>query len=249
MPIIVALIIGFFVVENINNNSNETNSEELIKDKVTEVIEKKSDIFEVKVDPKKLEPVKEEVKPVLVKEEVKPEIIKEEVKPVLVKEEVKPVLVKEEVKPALVKELKSLEQETTNWFKLLLYAIASILTVVIGRYFYSRQRNVSSLIDSESVPANRELKAEDQTDSTEQEPALEEVQIDSTEQEPAQEEVQTDTTEQEPAQEEVQIDTTEQEPAQEEVQIDSTEQEPAQEEVQIDTTEQVSVEDDDKNKK
>ena len=185
MPIIIALFIGFLVVENVNNNSNETNSEEPIKDKVTEVIEKKSDIFEVKVEPKKLEPVKEEVK------------------------------------PELVKELNSLEQETTNWFKLFLYAIGSILAVVIGRYLFTRQKNVSTLIGSESVTAKRELNAEDQTD----------------------------TTEQEPAQEEVQTDTTEQEPAQEEVQTDTTEQELAQEEAQTDTTEQESVEDDDKNKK
>ena len=148
MPIIVALIIGFFVVENANNNSNKTNSKKLIKDKVTEVIEKKSDNFEVKVEPKKLEPVKEEVK------------------------------------PELVKELNSLEQETTNWFKLFLYAIGSILAVVIGRYLFTRQKNVSPLIGSESITANRELNAEDQTDTTEQEPAQEEVQTDTTEQEP-----------------------------------------------------------------
>ena len=68
---------------------------------------------------------------------------------------------------------------------------------MIGRYFFTRQKNVSPLIGSESVTAKRELNAEDQTDTTEQEPAQEEVQTDTTEQEPAQEEVQTDTTEQE----------------------------------------------------
>ena len=113
----------------------------------------------------------------------KPTVAKEEVKLEPIKEEVKPEPVNEEVK-----KLNTLEEEETNWLKLVLYAVGIILAIVTGKYFFSRQRNNSSSVDSTANYMRTEFKEEVQSDTTEQEPTQDQVKPETTEQEISKEE-------------------------------------------------------------
>ena len=219
MGSLIVILFSLFVAANLNNNS--TNVEQ--KDELNQSIASK---------------------PTVVKEEVKLEPIKEEVKLEPIKEEVKLKPVNEEVK-----KLNTLEEEETNWLKLVLYAVGIILAIVTGKYFFSRQRNNSSSVDSSANYMRTEFKEEVQSDTTEQEPTQDEVKPETTEQEPTQDEVKPETTEQELTQDEVKPETTEQEPTQDEVKPETTEQEPTQDEVKPETTEQeISKEEENNNK-
>jgi len=183
MGALFVIIISFLIAGGLNDKpSNKKQKEEITQISSNNPIAKKMPTEAIILEPKKMEPVQEVVKPEPVQEEVKPEPVQEEVKPEPVQEEVEKLI--------------SLEKEGTNWFKLILYVLGSILFVVIGKYFYSRKKNNSSSSSSMTDYMRSKFKEEVQSDTTEQQPAQEEVQSDTTEQQPAQEEVQSDTTEQ-----------------------------------------------------
>ena len=172
MGSLIVILFSLFVAANLNNNS--TNVEQ--KDELNQSIASKPTVAKEEV---KLEPIKEEVKLEPIKEEVKPEPVNEE-----------------------VKKLNTLEEEETNWLKLVLYAVGIILAIVTGKYFFSRQRNNSSSVDSTANYMRTEFKEEVQSDTTEQEPTQDQVKPETTEQEPTQDEVKPETTEQEISKEE-----------------------------------------------
>ena len=204
MGAFVIIFLSFFVAGNIGdtpfNKQQEKKTSQITSDKpivektVIETITPESKKIEpikeeIKLKPvkeeTKLEPVKEKIKPEPAKEEVKLKPVEEEIKREPIKEEIKPEPIKEEIKPEPVKEevkeLVNLENEETNWIKLILYVLGSILFVVMIRYFYTRQKNNSPSSNNVSDYMRREFKEEVQSDTTEQ-PAQEEVQSDTTEQ-------------------------------------------------------------------
>ena len=178
MGALFVIIISFLIAGGLNDKpSNKKQKEEITQISSNNPIAKKMPTEAIILEPKKMEPVQEVVKPEPVQEEVKPEPVQEEVKPEPVQEEVKPEPVQEEVEKLI-----SLEKEGTNWFKLILYVLGSILFVVIGKYFYSRKKNNSSSSSSMTDYMRSKFKEEVQSDTTEQQPAQEEVQSDTTEQ-------------------------------------------------------------------
>ena len=195
MGAFVIIFLSFFVAGNIGdtpfNKQQEKKTSQITSDKpivektVIETITPESKKIEPIKEEIKLKPVKEETKLEPVKEKIKPEPAKEEVKLKPVEEEIKREPIKEEIKPEPVKEevkeLVNLENEETNWIKLILYVLGSILFVVMIRYFYTRQKNNSPSSNNVSDYMRREFKEEVQSDTTEQ-PAQEEVQSDTTEQ-------------------------------------------------------------------
>ena len=169
MGALFVIIISFLIAGGLNDKpSNKKQKEEITQISSNNPIAKKMPTEAIILEPKKMEPVQEVVKPEPVQEEVKPEPVQEEVKPEPVQEEVEKLI--------------SLEKEGTNWFKLILYVLGSILFVVIGKYFYSRKKNNSSSSSSMTDYMRSKFKEEVQSDTTEQQPAQEEVQSDTTEQ-------------------------------------------------------------------
>jgi hypothetical protein len=160
MGALFVIIISFLIAGGLNDKpSNKKQKEEITQISSNNPIAKKMPTEAIILEPKKMEPVQEVVKPEPVQEEVKPEPVQEE-----------------------VEKLISLEKEGTNWFKLILYVLGSILFVVIGKYFYSRKKNNSSSSSSMTDYMRSKFKEEVQSDTTEQQPAQEEVQSDTTEQ-------------------------------------------------------------------
>jgi len=203
MAILFALILGFVVFENTSDKSQDVKVVKKI-DQVSTAIEAKNKAIVAKTDPnsKDLESPEKSVKPDLVKEEVKPDPVKEEVKPDPVKEEVKPDPVKEEVKPDPVQEkiTNAVSVKETNWFKIGLYILGLILSIITGSYFYKKLRNNSSSSNSTDF-MRKEFKEEAEVGTSQQQPVEEETQTDTSQQQPVEEETQTDTSQQQPVEE------------------------------------------------
>ena len=198
MAILFALILGFVVFENTSDKSQDVKVVKKI-DQVSTAIEAKNKAIVAKTDPnsKDLESPEKSVKPDLVKEEVKPDPVKEEVKPDPVKEEVKPDPVKEEVKPDPVKEevkpdpvqekiTNAVSVKETNWFKIGLYILGLILSIITGSYFYKKLRNNSSSSNSTDF-MRKEFKEEAEVGTSQQQPVEEETQTDTSQQQPVEE--------------------------------------------------------------
>jgi len=59
MALVYALLLGFLVIENVNNKSNKTNVEKSIQVNESKVVKKSPLIIETKPEPKKKELIKE----------------------------------------------------------------------------------------------------------------------------------------------------------------------------------------------
>ena len=160
MGFIFAVIFGFFVVENVNNQTDSVKKKEkTIQVNTNKNLEKNTSILEVKAEPTELEVIKKKDKKEPFQEEVKKEPIQEEVNELVA-------------------------AEKTNWFKIVLYILGSIFVVLTGSYFYKRRLNTSDS-DSSSDFMRKEFKDEVKPDADKQQPAEEEEQSETTEQQPA----------------------------------------------------------------
>ena len=171
MAILFALILGFVVFENTSDKSQDVKVVKKI-DQVSTAIEAKNKAIVAKTDPnsKDLESPEKSVKPDLVKEEVKPDPVKEEVKPDPVQEKI--------TNAVSVKE--------TNWFKIGLYILGLILSIITGSYFYKKLRNNSSSSNSTDF-MRKEFKEEAEVGTSQQQPVEEETQTDTSQQQPVEE--------------------------------------------------------------
>ena len=211
MGLFLAIILGYFVVENIKDNSDNI-TKEVKKTQVESsiIVEKKSSVIKVEPELQKLESIEEVVnselkKPDLKEEKNKPSIpepepIKDEPKPLLkdpepIKDEPKPLLkdpepINDEIKPNPNREeaeaIVSSDKQGTSWLKLFLYILGPILILIIGRNFYTRLK-VNSSQNGSSNDMKNEFKKEAQTDTSESQSTQEEAQTDTSESQSTQE--------------------------------------------------------------
>jgi outer membrane biosynthesis protein TonB len=152
-----------------NSTSQQNQSTKVV---VSNTVETKPVLEEVKVEPQKTEPIKEEVKV----EPQKTEPIKEEVKV----EPQKTEPIKEEVKvepqkTEPIKEEVSVKETETNYLKIILYIIGGILAIFTGAYLFSnRKSNQSSISSVDSERKDIEENAHVEPQVQEPEPQLQE---------------------------------------------------------------------------
>ena len=197
MGLFLAIILGYFVVGNIKNNSDNI-TKEVKKTQVESsiIVEKKSSVIKVEPEFQKLESIEEVVNPEL----KKPDLIEEKNKPSIpepepIKDEPKPLLkepepINDEIKPNPNREkaeaIVSSDKQGISWLKLFLYILGPILILIIGRNFYTRLK-VNSSQNRSSNDMKNEFKKEAQTDTSESQSTQEEAQTDTSESQSTQE--------------------------------------------------------------
>ena len=194
MAIFFVFIFGILIVEStINLPEQIQEQEKTIQIKTNKATKNNIAIIKKKPESKKLETAKETVQETVKEptkktpkiEQKKLDLIKEQIKAEPIKEGVKLELETAKVDTKLetatnrTEEAEVFDEPSTNWLKLALYILGPIFVALIAKYLYEKSRN-NSLRGSTTDYMRRKFKEE-------QQPAQEETQPDNTEQQSTEE--------------------------------------------------------------